>query len=96
MPSVRIQAAGTREKNSAVRERPVATRSRKTPDSMSAPPAVAPMIAPATAAISVRMPAAVSKSAALVEEQPGAEVGGDGAEDEQGDDAQHAACGGAA
>ena len=68
MPSVRIQAAGTREKNSAVRERPVATRSRKTPDSMSAPPAVAPMIAPATEASSVRMPMAVSKSPVAVVE----------------------------
>ena len=35
-------APGTRAKNSASRERPVATRSRNTPASMSAPPAVAP------------------------------------------------------
>ena len=54
-----------REKNSAVRERPVATRSRNTPVSMSAPPAVAPTIAPATEASRVRMPAALSKSVAL-------------------------------
>ena len=38
------QAPGTRAKNSAVRERPVAARSRNTPASMSAPPAVAPTI----------------------------------------------------
>ena len=61
MPSTSTHEAGTREKNSAVRERPVATRSRKTPDSMSAPPAVAPMTAPATEASSASTPIALSK-----------------------------------
>ena len=50
--STTAHAPATRDANSAMRERPVAARSRKTPDSMSCVPAVAPMIAPMTSAIS--------------------------------------------
>ena len=39
------QAPPTRARNSALRERPVAARSRKTPESMSCDPAVEPTIA---------------------------------------------------
>ena len=44
--STTAQAPATRDANSAMRERPVAARSRKTPDSMSCVPAVAPMMVP--------------------------------------------------
>ncbi len=40
-----IHAPATRARNSALRERPVAARSRKTPESMSCDPAVEPTIA---------------------------------------------------
>ena len=43
----------TRAPNSAIRERPVAARSRKTPDSMSWAPAVEPTMAPATMVSSI-------------------------------------------
>ena len=47
------QAPVTRAANSARRERPVAARSRNTPDSMSWVPAVPPTITPITMAIIV-------------------------------------------
>ncbi len=49
--STTTKAATAREANSAVRERPVAARSRKTPDSRSWVPAVPPTMAPTTKAI---------------------------------------------
>ena len=48
--STTAQAPATRDANSAMRERPVAARSRKTSDSMSCVPDVAPMMVPMTRA----------------------------------------------
>ena len=61
MGSTSAQAPGTRAANSAVRDRPVATRSRHTPASMSAAPAVEPMITPTTEPSMVSRPATAWK-----------------------------------
>ena len=48
-----VHAPGTRAPNNANRDRPVAARSRNTPDSRSLAPAVAPTMAPTTSIIMV-------------------------------------------